>query len=140
MQPLQHQEVLPEKHTHNLAPQVEREIHHGDAKQDQSRVAADLAQFQNTSKTIDTTHSQTAAPALIGEHVHHHVHETVQPVIHKEIIQPEVVHTTIPIYEKHTAPSEHHGLSTLPVKTMEEFTSGNNTLRGDQRTQMEYDG
>lgn len=49
------------------------------------------------------------------------VHEVVQPVIHKETIAPEVVHTTIPVHEKHIAPSEHHGISTLPAKSMSEF-------------------
>lgn len=50
------------------------------------------------------------------------VHEVVQPVIHKETIAREVVHTTVPVHEKHIAPSEHHGVSTLPTKSMSEFT------------------
>jgi hypothetical protein len=58
------------------------------------------------------------------------VHENVQPVIHKEIIQPEVVHTTAPIHEVHRAEAEHHGTSVLPMKKMEEFTTGGGILTG----------
>lgn len=65
------------------------------------------------------------------------VHETVQPVIHKETIAREVVHTTVPVHEKHIAPSEHHGISTLPAKTMSEFTK---TTAGGSRSHEEYEG
>ena len=58
------------------------------------------------------------------------VHENVQPVIHKETVQPEVVHTTVPIHELHRAEAEHHGTSVLPVKKLEEFTAGGGTLTG----------
>lgn len=138
VQPIAHREVQPEQHTHNLAPQVERTIYHGDAEQDRSKVASELSQFQNTSTTAPTTHSTQAAPTAVGEHVHHHVHETVQPVIHKETVQPEVVHTTIPVHEKHHAPSEHHGISTLPMKTMDEVK--NLKLTGGDRSREEYSG
>ena len=72
VQPLQHKEKLPEQHQHNIAPQVEREFHHGNAEEDRSRVAADLGQFRDTSTTHETTHSTAAAPSVAGEHVHHH--------------------------------------------------------------------
>lgn len=88
----------------------------------------------------DTTESTAVAPSVAGEHVHHHVHEVVQPVIHKETLAPEVVHTVVPIHEKVTAPSEHHGLSTLPVKTMEEFKATGTDLTAKHHTHHEYEG
>lgn len=140
VQPISHKETLPERHTHNIVPQVEKTIEHGSVEQDRSRVAADLGQFKDTSTTVGTTQSTSAAPTVVGEHVHHHVHETVQPVIHKETIQPEVVHTTIPIHEKHIAPSEHHGLSNLPMKTLDEFKQGGVDLTTGHHAQHEYEG
>lgn len=140
VQPLEHRETLPEEHKHNLAPQVEREFRHGDKEQERARVGAELGQFKDTSTTHETTQSSAAAPSQTGEHVHHHVHENVQPVIHKETIQPEVVHTTIPIHEKHTAPSEHHGLSQLPVKTLDEAQNAGTDLTGGARSHEEYEG
>lgn len=50
--------------------------------------------------------------------------------MHKETVQPEVVHTTVPIHELHRAEAEHHGTSVLPVKKMEEFTAGGGSLTG----------
>ena len=69
------------------------------------------------------------------------VHETVQPIVHKETVQPEVVHTTVPIHEVHRAEAEHHGTSVLPVKKLDEFTSGGGTLTGGGQTSHEtYEG
>lgn len=61
-------------------------------------------------------------------------------MIHKETIQPEVVHTTIPIHEKHIAPSEHHGLSSLPMKTLDEFKQGGVNLTSGHHARHEYEG
>eukprot|EP00262_Sarcandra_glabra_P013348 TRINITY_DN3678_c0_g1_i1.p1 TRINITY_DN3678_c0_g1~~TRINITY_DN3678_c0_g1_i1.p1 ORF type:complete len:306 (+),score=26.89 TRINITY_DN3678_c0_g1_i1:88-918(+) len=141
VQPLAHKERLPEKHTHNVAPQVEREYKHDNEADTHKRVSAELGRFQNTSTTRETTHSTEAAPMVAGEHVHHHVHETVQPVVHKETIQPEVVHTTVPIHEVHHASAEHHGMSALPMKTLDEFTRSGGALTGTERhTHEEYEG
>jgi len=141
VQPIAHKEHLPEKHTHNIIPQVHREIKHDNEAETKQRVARELGQFQNTSTTHQTTHSTQAAPTVTGEHVHHHVHETVQPVIHKETIQPEVVHTTVPIHETHHAGAQHHGLSALPMKTLDEFKHAGGVIGGSKtHTHEEYDG
>lgn len=97
--PLSHTETLPEKHTHNLLPTEHREFHHDDEAGTKQRLATELGHFKDSSTTEKTHHTHVSAPAVTGEHVHHHVHETVVPVIHKETIQPEVVHTTVPIHE-----------------------------------------
>ena len=99
VQPLQHQEILPEKHVHNVLPTENREFHHGNEHETKQKLAADLGHFKDHSRTEQTHHTQAAAPTVTGERVHHHVHETVVPVVHKETIQPEVVHTTVPIHE-----------------------------------------
>lgn len=99
VQPLSHTERLPEKHTHNILPTEHREFRHEDEAATKSRLAADLGHFKDVSRTEKTHQTQAAAPSVTGEHVHHHVHETVVPVIHKETVQPEVVHTTIPVHE-----------------------------------------
>lgn len=68
------------------------------------------------------------------------VHETVQPVIHKEVLAPEVVHTTIPIHEKHIAPSEHHGMSQLPMKTLDQMQSSGADLTAGSHQVHQYEG
>lgn len=99
VQPLQHQERLPEKHTHNILPGEEREYHHDNPKDTEMKLNAELGHFKDHRTTEQVRHTQAAAPSVTGEHVHHHVHETVIPVVHKETIQPEVVHTTKPVHE-----------------------------------------
>lgn len=99
VQPLSHTERLPEKHTHNILPTEHREFRHDNEEHTHQKVSADLGRFKDSSRTEQTHHTQAAAPSVTGEHVHHHVHETVVPVVHKETIQPEVVHTTVPIHE-----------------------------------------
>jgi len=61
-------------------------------------------------------------------------------VIHKEVVQPEFVHTTVPIHEKHIAPSEHHGMSQLPTKTLDEMRSMGTPLEGGVKHHEEYEG
>ena len=140
VQPIQHQEMRPERHSHQMGAVQERSFEHDDPNVVKQKLAHVTAGFKNTAITQDTKHTTAAAPTIEGEHVHHHVHETVQPVIHKETITPEVVHTTVPIHETHHAASQHHGTSTLPVKTLSEFTSGGGILDGKRESHGSYDG
>lgn len=55
--------------------------------------------------------------------------------------QPEVVHTTVPIHETHHETAKHHGLSALPMKTLEEFTKAGGLVTGSKgSTREEYEG
>merc|ERR1712232_464226 len=141
VQPVAAKEVMPERHTHNLVSQVEREYKHDDEAETKTRVQRELQQFQNSQTVTQTSHSTAAAPTVAAEHVHHHVHETVQPVIHKETVQPEVVHTTVPIHEIHHGSAQHHGISALPMKTLDEFKQAGGALTGSKsHTHEEYEG
>lgn len=106
-----------------MAPVEHKEFHHGNERDTRATLEREAAKFKDTTTTHNTTRSAETAPVVTGERIHHHVHEHVQPVIQKETVQPHVVHTTIPIHETHHAAPVHHGTSTLPVKTLEEFTS-----------------
>jgi len=121
VQPLSHTETLPAKHTHNILPEKHTHFEHDDVEATK-RLAEDLAaHFKDTLVVKPTTHSNAKLPTVVGEHWHHHVHEVVQPIIYKETTQPEVVHTIVPIHEIHHNAAEHHAMSELPLKTMEEF-------------------
>ncbi|KAF5013830.1 hypothetical protein FDECE_187 [Fusarium decemcellulare] len=141
IQPITHKETLPEQHHHNLIPVEHKTFHHGSEQETRATLEREAAKYKDTSETHSTTHSSTTAPVVSGERIHHHVHEHVQPVIQKETIQPHVVHTTIPIHETHHAAPVHHGTSTLPAKTMEEFTHDRGGL-GEKAAQKltEFEG
>ncbi|EKG19598.1 hypothetical protein MPH_03462 [Macrophomina phaseolina MS6] len=98
VQPVKDREVLPEQHHHNLESVQHRQFEHGNDHDVQERLKREAAQFSNSTETATAHETHSAAPQVVGEHVHHHVHETIQPVVQKETIEPHVVHTTYVVY------------------------------------------
>lgn len=122
-------------------PTEHKTFEHGNEKDVNAFLDRDASKYKDSSVTHNTTHSASTAPVVSGEHTHHHVHEHVQPVIQKETVAPQVVHTTVPVHETHHAAAVHHGTSTLPTKTLEEFSSGRGTLDGRGTTKVnEFEG
>ena len=152
VQPIKDREVLPEQHNHQMAGVETRNLKHGNDEHVKERLAAEQAQFKNARTVGDTQHTSSANPTIAGEHVHHHVHENIQPVIQKETIQPSVVHTTVPVHEVHQVcaiqlvylltctdmsqnEAKHHTATSLPAVTMDEFKKQGGHLSGrDERT------
>lgn len=69
-----------------------------------------------------------------------HIHETIQPVIQKEVIQPEVIHTTVPIHEVHHNKATHHEVTALPPMTMEQFKAKGGSLTGREERYDAFEG
>ncbi len=80
IQPLKDSEVLPEKHEHT------QEVEHRDINNDdgaaKAKAESDLAGLESTSEEKQFE-SKTQEPTQEEVHVHHHLHETVQPVLEK---------------------------------------------------------
>lgn len=140
VQPITDREVLPEHHEHNMAPVQHREVDHRDHDAVKRNVAEIQKGFGDEREVRDTTHSRSAAPAVGGEHVHHHIHETIQPVLHKETVQPHVVHTTVPIHEVHHNAVKHHETTELPPLSMAEFTKKGGSLTGREEKYDAFEG
>jgi len=136
IQPIKAKEVLPEQHTHNIIPVEHKKVEHGNDQDLRAALDRDANKYRDTSVTHGTTHSTSAAPVVESERIHHHVHEHVQPVVQKETVAPQVVHTTVPIHETHHADAVHHGTSTLPAKTLEEFKNEGGTLHGKNTARL----
>lgn len=135
VQPVQDKQVLPEQHSHNIAGVQHKEINHGNNDHVKQRLDAERAQFKDTREIGETQHTASVNPTVAGEHVHHHVHETIQPVVQRETIQPSVVHSTIPIHEVHHNEAKHHTASALPAVSMSEFQRQGGALGGrEERT------
>jgi len=137
VQPVHDKQVLPEKHTHNLAAVEHRHHEHGNEHDVTQRLQQEAAPFKNTSPRHTATETQAVAPTIAGEHIHHHVHETIQPVVHKQTIEPHVVHTTVPIHEVHHNAAQHHSASALPAVSMADFKKQGGSLTGREER---YDG
>ncbi|KAI4615977.1 hypothetical protein J4E83_006646 [Alternaria metachromatica] len=140
VQPVQDREVLPEQHSAKLGAVQHREFDHRDADATKRALVDDQARFADERRVEDTTHSQSVAPTVGGEHVHHHIHETIQPVVQKETIQPNVVHTTVPIHEVHHNKATHHETTALPAMTMEQFKAKGGALTGREERYDEFEG
>ena len=140
VQPVQHKEVLPEQHTHNQAAVDHREIKHGDESHIKQRLEQEKAQFRSTREVGDVQTSQSQGRDVVGEHIHHHVHENIQPVIQKETVQPSVVHTTIPVHEVHHNEAKHHTASALPAMSMDEFKQNGGSLTGREERRDQFAG
>merc|ERR1711977_741010 len=60
-------------------------------------------------------------PTIVDEHVHHHLHETIQPAIEKEGLDPSVTHKRVDVKENIQEQSKHHGVTTNSAISVDEF-------------------
>ncbi|KAK5663852.1 hypothetical protein OQA88_55 [Cercophora sp. LCS_1] len=132
VQPVKDQEILPEQHVHKAGKVINREFDHRDTEATERALRAESSKYRNERTVEGTTYSQSHAPTVQGEQIHHHVTETVQPIIEKETIQPKVVHTTVPIHEVHHEQARDHGTTTMPAVSMDEFKRQGGTLGSSQ--------
>ncbi|KAK6439872.1 hypothetical protein LTR95_003904 [Oleoguttula sp. CCFEE 5521] len=137
VQPVKDREVLPEQHHHNIIPVEHRSFEHDEAEKVKAKLAAEQAQFRDHRQVVEGSTQRSVAPVIAGEHVHHHVHETIQPVIEKQTIEPHVIHTTVPIHEVHHNAAQHHSASALPAVSMSDFKKQGGVLTGREER---YDG
>jgi len=140
VQPVQDREVLPEQHRHNLGAVEHRQFEHGNERDVATRLEQEAAQFKDKRMEGATRETQSVNPTIQGEHVHHHVHETIQPVVQKETIAPSVVHTTVPIHEVHHNAAQHHTTSALPPVTMSDFKKQGGVLGGREERHDGFEG
>jgi len=141
IQPVKDQEVLPEQHHHNLG-KTQHTVHdHRDHDTTKNKLHQEAAQFQDEHHRVKAHQTHASSnPEVVGEHVHHHVHETVQPVIHKQTIEPHVVHTTVPVHETIHNKAQHHTTSTLPPVGIDQFKQGGGHLSGRDQTHDHFKG
>jgi len=140
VQPVHDREVLPEQHSHKLGSVEHRQFEHGNERDVAARLEQEAAQFKDKRIQGATTQTQAVNPTVQGEHVHHHVHETIQPVVQKETIQPSVVHTTVPIHEVHHNAAQHHSTSALPPVSMQDFKKQGGILGGREERNDGFEG
>lgn len=141
VQPIKDKVIEKEQHHHNVAAVEHRTRHHGKDREIATALATEQSKFQDEREIlpVETTSSNNM---VVGEHVHHHVHDYVQPVIERERVVPHVVHTTVPIHEHIEHEPYIHKGNVLPVMTMEEFNEKGLSLKGNKKPleHIEYEG
>jgi hypothetical protein len=83
------------QHHANIIPVEHRSYEHGSAEEVEARLKAERAQYVDTVEKREGATTREIAPVVAGEHKHHHVHETIQPVIQKGKLQMKVKTTTL---------------------------------------------
>ncbi|KAI5780355.1 hypothetical protein DFH27DRAFT_341322 [Peziza echinospora] len=132
VQPVVDKKILSEEHMHRAAPVEYRERKHSkESEADIKRaLEEERSRFQSTREVLPTQHVTEDAGTVVGEHHHHHVYETVQPVIEREVIQPTVTHTTIPVHEHIEKDPSFHPKTIQPVMTMGDFVRAGGSTEG----------
>ena len=140
VQPIVDKEVAPTTHSSRIEGVEIREIQHGNDAKVRTELERERAQFRNTQDVAPTQVSETQQPTVAGEHIHHHVHENIQPVIEKDIYQEHVIHSTKPVHEIHQNESIHHTASTLPPIDVSSFKQQGGKLEGRQERVDAFQG
>lgn len=118
IQPLKDSEVQDEEHDH--VQETKHRVINKDDNTAKAKAETDVAGLESTEDQREFE-SKTKEPTVTDEHVHHHLHETVQPVIEKEVVVPSVTHKRIDVKEKIKDPSKHHEVTTNSAISVEEF-------------------
>jgi len=137
VQPLQDREVADVKENTVVDATEERRINKDkEGEKVKAKVAADQAGFKSThnEETHETKSTEATAAATS---VHHHLHETIQPVIEKEVVVPELTHKIKPVHEVVTEKTVDHGVTTAKPLSVEDFQG---KLSGETVTKTKVDG
>lgn len=140
IQPVMDRVIAPETHKHHVVPVVVHETKHNKEAEIAKRLEAEAANFKSTTTVLPTAHEKIQGEVLRAEHVHHHVHEIVQPVIEREVVQPTVIHTAVPIHERIHHEPTFHPPTIQPKMTLEEFRRAGGTLDGRAGVCEKFDG
>lgn len=130
VQPVHDQQVLPEQHHLREHDTVSRDFKHGNEHDISAKLQEERAKFRDHSTTGHTTTSHEEGPVVTGEHIHHNVHEVIQPVVNRETVEPHVVHSINKVHEHHENPAQVHQTSTLPAMNMADFRGHGGSLTG----------
>ncbi|PPQ82785.1 hypothetical protein CVT25_009280 [Psilocybe cyanescens] len=129
-QPIVAAEELEEQHKSFIHPITHVREKHANKVDDNTLFEGQVNQFHDTLTHSSKERTIIDKGTTVNETVHHHVHHVIQPVIEKETIDRQHIHTTIPIHEvTHEAPVVHQSQTHAPVP-MEHFLQRGGTLHG----------
>ncbi|KAF8630098.1 hypothetical protein AX17_005496 [Amanita inopinata Kibby_2008] len=129
-QPITASEELEEKHHENIHPVTVVHERHSNKPEEKTLFEGQIRQHRNIVEHGAKERTVVDQGMMVNEHVYHHIHHVVQPIIEKETIDKHRIHTTIPIHEvTHEAPIVHQSQRHDPVP-VEDFLERGGTLTG----------
>ncbi|RXW17271.1 hypothetical protein EST38_g8585 [Candolleomyces aberdarensis] len=129
-QPVTVSETLPEVHRENIHPVTRIEEQHANKVEDNTLFLGQVNQHRDSKKHMTKERTIVDKGTAVTEHVHHHIHHVIQPVIEKETVDRQFIHTKIPIHEvTHEAPIVHQSQTHAPIP-LEHFVERGGVLKG----------
>jgi len=116
-------QTLPTEHKHQTA---QAEHHHYDsqmAEEDAARLKSQQSGLESSRSSAPVERTVTEQEAKVRGVTHHHIHETIQPVVERETVAPTVVHQNVPVHEHITDRPIVHDQTVEPTLSMNEFRS-----------------
>ena len=136
VQPIADRQVDAEVHRHNTVA-VEERVHHQELSDGAKKALNEQQNAYKDSRTVlPTTHTKETLAAVGQDVTHHHVIEQIVPVIQRDVYQPEVVHTTIPVHSVDHS-SVVHQSTTEPVMSLADFQAKGGNLSGTKTVDRE---
>ena len=83
IQPIIDSETLEEQHHSHVLPVEKRTFEHDDKIEVQNRLEAEQAKFRDHVERVEGEHTREVVPVATSEHIHHHVHELIIPLVNK---------------------------------------------------------
>ncbi|KXT00524.1 hypothetical protein AC578_4091 [Pseudocercospora eumusae] len=140
VQPITEEEYREEQHHHTLLPLEQENFEHDDPAEVQSVLAEVASQFRNEVNNVTAEKTTATLPDIEGMHVHHHVFETIQPVITKRTFEPHVYHVIRQRHQIHHNRAIYHAPSTLPALTLADFLKNGGVLNGREERYDAFEG
>ncbi|KAJ2921159.1 hypothetical protein H1R20_g15937, partial [Candolleomyces eurysporus] len=129
-QPVTVSETLPEVHRENIHPVTRIEEQHANKVEDNTLFLGQVNQHRDSMEHMKKERTVVDKGTAVTEHVHHHIHHVIQPVIEKETVDRQFIHTKIPIHEiTHEAPIVHQSQTHAPIP-LEHFVERGGVLKG----------
>ncbi|KAF8902723.1 hypothetical protein CPB85DRAFT_1417184 [Mucidula mucida] len=129
--PVTQKEEKDEVHHEKIHPMTEVHEKHANTNDDTVRLDAQVQGNKDHVYHGDKERTVLDKGTAVNEHVHHHTHHVIQPIIEKETFDRHRVHTVIPSHEEiHEAPIVHDSQQHAPI-SMQDFMQ---TYGGDSVT------
>jgi len=90
--------------------------------------------FQDEQTMGDVERSRVEGKTNVGGRTTHHIHETIQPVVERERVQPTTIHTTERVHEHITDRPVIHEQSVEQPISIDQFNKNMTSTHGNSRT------
>lgn len=140
LQPVEDKQTLDTKHINTTEPVIAREHKEEMRPEHQEALAKQRNLAQDTRSTGAVEKSGEHVGTALNEHQHHHIHETVQPVVQRETVDPTVVHKTKAVHERVEDAPIVHEVTTLPTISADKYAKNKSSLEGEGEHCSTFEG